>query len=351
MSAVLYPTYSPRLSQAQAILKEHALLLGIVGVHFLIALLLCWKYPAKYQQSLQLPNYLLTLALGVCFALCGFTLYVMVVKRPHQLVRYLRQELRRHLTSERVLFALPVLGMMPLFASSFTVIKAAVPLYQPFAWDARLAYADQVLHGGIQPWLLLQGVLGHPAVTAAINFVYHLWFFIMLGSIYWLAFALELKQLRMQFVLSFVASWILLGNVVALLFSSAGPCYYGHVVGGADPYAPLMSYLHSAAKDYPVWALSVQDMLWKEFSENSGTNALSIAAMPSMHVGTAVLLALMGWRLNRTAGILLTIFAVLIMLGSVHLGWHYALDGYVAALGAVLIWLAVGRLPQVRRLR
>jgi hypothetical protein len=67
-----------------------------------------------------------------------------------------------------------------------------------------------------------------------------------------------------------------------------------------------------------------------------------------MHVGSATLLALFGWRLNRAAGIALTIFAVLIMLGSVHLGWHYAIDGYVAALGTTLIWFITGRLRSLR---
>ena len=350
MSAILYPLATTRQHPIFAVLKEHSLLLSIVGAHFLAALVLCWKYPAKYQQSLQLPSYLLTLSLGICFALCGFTLYVMIFKRPDRLLHFLRQELKRHLTSHRLLYALPVLGMMPLFASSFTVLKAAIPLYQSFAWDARFMHIDQALHGGVLPWVLLQHVLGHPLITAFINFVYHLWFFIMLGAIYWLAFAMEVRRLRMQFVLSFVLSWILLGNVVAMLLSSAGPCYYAHVVGGPDPYAPLMSYLHGANHDWPIWALDVQDMLWKEFSAGSGTNALSISAMPSMHVGTAVLLALLGWRLNRLAGVLLTTFAALIMIGSVHLGWHYAVDGYVSGLGAILIWNLVGRLPQVRRL-
>jgi hypothetical protein len=38
------------------------------------------------------------------------------------------------------------------------------------------------------------------------------------------------------------------------------------------------------------------------------------------------------------------VFAVLILLGSVHLGWHYAVDGYAGALGAALLWHLVGRL-------
>jgi hypothetical protein len=332
----------------RAPLQEHAGLLSIVAVHFAVALALCWAYPEKYRHNLELSNYLLTLALGLCFAVCGYALYVMLFRRPARLVHYLRQQLAAYLTRERLLFAAPVLAMMPLFGASFTVIKAAVPLYQPFAWDTRLAAIDQWLHGGTAPWLWLQVLLDHPLLTGVVMFVYHLWFFIMLGTIYWLAFAMERRAVRLQFVLSFVISWILLGNLMAMLFSSAGPCYYGRVTGAADPYLPLMQYLRDAHQQVPVWSLKVQEMLWHEYTQQAGANALSISAMPSMHVATAVLIALLGWRLNRLAGIAATVFAAMIMVGSVHLGWHYAIDGYVGALGAWLVWLAVGCLPRVR---
>ena len=68
-----------------------------------------------------------------------------------------------------------------------------------------------------------------------------------------------------------------------------------------------------------------------------------ISAMPSMHVALATLFALVGWRTNRWVGIATTLFAVIIQIGSVHLGWHYAIDGYAGAVGMIVIWLLVGR--------
>jgi hypothetical protein len=61
-----------------------------------------------------------------------------------------------------------------------------------------------------------------------------------------------------------------------------------------------------------------------------------------MHVASAALLALLGWRLHVAAGVALTFFFVIILVGSIHLGWHYAVDGYVATLGAAAIWLLSG---------
>ena len=48
------------------------------------------------------------------------------------------------------------------------------------------------------------------------------------------------------------------------------------------------------------------------------------------------------------AGWLVAAYALVIQIGSVHLGWHYAIDGYVGAALALSIWLVAGAL--LRRL-
>jgi hypothetical protein len=158
--------------------------------------------------------------------------------------------------------------------------------------------------------------------------------------------------LRLQFLYSFVLCWILLGTVCAIVFSSAGPCYFGRVTGGEDRFAPLMAYLRDVAEQYSLIALMAQDYLWHGY-RHSGLDLFDgISAMPSMHVSMAMLFALLGWRVSRRLGALLTIFAAVIFVGSIELGWHYGLDGYVAALGTKLIWDITGwvlsRAPESR---
>ena len=58
------------------------------------------------------------------------------------------------------------------------------------------------------------------------------------------------------------------------------------------------------------------------------------------------LFALLGWRLHRAAGIGLTIFAALILVGSVHLAWHYAVDSYAGVLIGLLSWWIAGHLAR-----
>ena len=46
-------------------------------------------------------------------------------------------------------------------------------------------------------------------------------------------------------------------------------------------------------------------------------------------------------------------FAAIILVATVHLGWHYAIDGYAGILSAWLLWWACGRLvrwPIMQRL-
>lgn len=74
-----------------------------------------------------------------------------------------------------------------------------------------------------------------------------------------------------------------------------------------------------------------------------------MSAMPSLHVGMAILFALVGWAHHRLLGLALAVFAVLTLIGAVHLAWHYAVDGYVAALVVIVLWPLSGRLAAWQR--
>src|SRR5258708_7314746 len=89
----------------------------------------------------------------------------------------------------------------------------------------------------------------------------------------------------------YVISWrCFIGvNVLAVLFSSAGPCYYGYLYG-SDPYAAQMAYLRAASENCPIWSVHIQDLLWKSYAGGVAPN-FGISAMPSMHVVISTLMA------------------------------------------------------------
>jgi hypothetical protein len=349
-NVLVAPIQRVSLDHLRWIMREHALLIGLVAVYWLAALGVSSFYNLPNNLLPNLLGYAVPLLVPLALALCWHTISIMVFVRPERLTRYLIASLRESLTRERVLFALPVILLLPVFAAAFTFFKTAIPVIQPYTWDARLTEWDRLIHGGTHPWVLLQTFLGYPLITGAINLLYNLWFFVMYAILPLQAFALKDLRLRMQFLLSFVLTWILLGTVGAIWFSSMGPCYYPSFGQENGPYAPLMAYLRDAGEQVPVWALNVQQMLWDNYQNNKAGIGSGISAMPSMHVATSVLLALFGWRFSRQAGIALSLYAFVITIGSVHLGWHYALDGYVGALGAMVIWWLVGRFL-VRRKR
>jgi hypothetical protein len=59
-----------------------------------------------------------------------------------------------------------------------------------------------------------------------------------------------------------------------------------------------------------------------------------------------MLFVLVGWRIHRTLGIWLTVYAALVLLGSVHLAWHYAVDSYAGLVVGALSWWIAGRLVE-----
>ena len=86
-----------------------------------------------------------------------------------------------------------------------------------------------------------------------------------------------------------------------------------------------------------VGALEGQDLLWQGYTGGRPGSA-GISAFPSMHVATATLFALAARRLHPRLFPLGLAYWAVIMLGSVLLAWHYAVDGYV---GILLGWGAV----------
>ena len=296
--------------------------------------------------SLALYNksFLIVMLAAVMAFFLGHAVYSMVVVQPEALVRHILTDLKRtYLTPKRLLSGLTVVLLMPLFISAFTAFKSMIPLIQPFAWDPAFAAWDRALHGGIEPWRLLQPILGYPLVTSALNTVYHAWFFVMFAVVFWQAFSLSRPQLRMRFLLSYLLVWIVAGTAAATLLSSAGPVYYHLVEGREGGFAALLAYLKAADTQFPVLALEVQETLWQRYSDGGAAMGSGISAMPSLHVAMAFLFALLAWRVNRFLGACFYVFTGLILLGSVHLAWHYAVDGYLALVLTWGIWHLMGR--------
>jgi membrane-associated phospholipid phosphatase len=92
----------------------------------------------------------------------------------------------------------------------------------------------------------------------------------------------------------------------------------------------------------PLLARVNQRGLWQSAETGQWTAFGGISAMPSLHVAVAVLLAIVAWNCSWRIGLLATGYTVVIGIGSVVLGWHYAVDGYVGTALAACCWIAAG---------
>lgn len=245
----------------------------------------------------------------------------------------------------RLINALPVVVAMLLSGKAMLDIKMNIPAINPFSWDETFMRLDRQLHGGIDPWLLLQPLLGYAPISFLINIVYTLWLIVLFGTWVYAAFRPGFDDTRLQFLIAFIIAWLFGGCLLAAYFSSAGPVYYGLIGLSPDPFAPLLEYLRDTDATIPLWALDSQKLLWDGYTGQT-TPFLGISAFPSMHNATATLFALLAFRMHRTAGIAMTIFAGFILIGSVHLAWHYAVDSYAGILIGLLSWGIAGRLVQ-----
>jgi PAP2 superfamily len=249
---------------------------------------------------------------------------------------------RRYFNPYRLGTAVVASAAILLLLRTYSSWKPLIPLVRPYGeLDVGLMRLDRALHLGHDPWRLIQPLLGRPAVTLAVDLLYALWLPLNFAVVLWQASSTR-AAVRDRFLLSYALLWILLGTAAATAWSSVGPCYYGRIVAGPDVFAPLMSYLGEIHADRGLIALKIQENLWTYYLGREVLPLNGISAMPSMHVAGALLFALAGRRVSASVGWALGLYFVIVLVGSVHLGWHYAVDGYAGALAAWIIWWGVG---------
>lgn len=323
-------------------IRAHSLFFVVIALYVMAYALLVGLVPDMNASGL-----LLGVAALLLFSV-PFMLISLVMLRFYHIARHVKPErpipalgldLKTYLGNpQRMANGLPMFLLFVGFGHIFVEFKGSIYLLNGFKWDAAFAELDRLMHFGTQPWEWLQPLLGFPIITFLINVVYNMWFFVMWMSWIYFGFAEQGSVLRTRFFLTYFITWIVGGSAMAIWLSSAGPVYYGRVVGGADPFAGLMQYLHAANSVLPVWAVDLQEVLWQGHLSNGMLGEIS--AMPSMHNGTALLFMLAAYQVSRFWGRLMAVNALLILIGSVHLGWHYAVDGYVAWALCYAVWLA-----------
>ena len=232
----------------------------------------------------------------------------------------------RYLQPIALLDLFRVLVGLKLALAAYCNIKQAIPRINPALYDDQLLALDQVVHLGVNPNLTSIAHLGW--ATRAIDIAYVLWYPLKLAVIAGFAISGD-RLLRTRFFLAYFCMWIF-GGLTAVLIPSLGPIYT-HPEWFASQEMP--------------WARIIQEMLWRGYQQLMQSPELfharvyeGIAAFPSLHVGLVALFALFIRRVSRPAGSAMWVYVGIMQIGSVHLGWHYAVDGYAGILLAYLLY-------------
>ena len=231
--------------------------------------------------------------------------------------------------------------------ASFNAFKQMILPAAGFRFDSLFTEIDRALFLGTDPWRISHKLFASPDATWWIDSAYHGWFAPMsLGLMLCAWVGRSSYRLRTQYLLSYITIWIGIGSALAFLLPATGPCFLAQMVGPSPAFDGLLDRLASdqAALGTPLSALKNQAGLLLGHGSDRLMIGGGISAMPSVHNGLSVLFALAAFRVNRAAGWAMAGYAVLIWIGSIHLGWHYAIDGLAAALLTWGIWVVCGRI-------
>ena len=237
----------------------------------------------------------------------------------------------------------PMLAVAIVLLPYFSKMKAAIPLFNDYTWDNAFVAWDRAIFFGNDAWEVLQPVLGFPVVTAFLALLYQLWFLLLYPGVMFFAFAKMDHTVRRQFFLTYVLSWTLVGGLMATLLAAVGPCFVGPMLG--DPrFDDQMAYLNAANEVVPVMTLEVQGMLLEWFAKAENGLGSGITAMPSMHCAIAFLYWIAVRRISARWGAFFGVFFFITWISSVHLAYHYAVDGLVSLIAVAAIWAASQRI-------
>ena len=236
----------------------------------------------------------------------------------------------------RSLYLLLPAVIFPLFLSSFTAVKTAIPLLVGYSWDPFWAEADRMIFGD-DAWRIAHHWLGAWA-TFPLEWSY---------SVAWglaLVFVMALVPLNAslkftsKFYSAMMATWLIAGVALAYLFSAAGPVF-AHLASSSESvqFADLRRALQSSLAPHSPIRLT-QQYLASALHSRVAAKGGGISAMPSMHLGVASIYVL-GAR-NTRWFIPAIAFWLIIFISSAYFGYHYWIDGLVAAAVAWASWRA-----------
>ncbi|MDX8527137.1 phosphatase PAP2 family protein [Mesorhizobium sp. MSK_1335] len=283
-------------------------------------------WPRAYYQIAQ--HYLSLFMIWGLLSVFVVIIPAAVINSPRSPIGFLVISLRSNGLRASIVLTVFILSL-----AAFTTYKVNIPAIVPFYSDKALADIGEFLHGRAA-WRIAHA-FDSDALALLVAATYSkIWFLEWFGMV--LLAALNANQLlHLRYLVALACVTMVVGTLMAALFSSVGPIFYDEFLGGAR-YADLLEVLRQ--HPYNEHVLQYSDYLLRNYKASNPALGSGISAMPSMHVAVATLNAFYLTRLNRWLGLAGWAFAIFILFGSIYTGWHYSVDGYISMLVVAVTW-------------
>ena len=233
--------------------------------------------------------------------------------------------------------------ILPLLLTAFTTSKITIPHVFGFSWDAYFALLDRSFLGE-DAWQLSHSILAKSPTFYLEWFYVVLWSLAMFFSPFLVFLISKSAAKRDQFLMAYCLSWLFCGVILASFLASAGPVFT-HLVDPnlAHHFQPLLVSLKEKLSEESTVLLS-QKYLEMNFYQGKITKGGGISAMPSMHMTLSFLYVFFFYKTRYFW--LSLVFLFLTFLGSVHFGYHYAIEAPVSFVMVFLFWKIASPVPQ-----
>jgi hypothetical protein len=212
----------------------------------------------------------------------------------------------------------------------FVNLKQFIPALNERLYDSPLWRLDAWLHFGVDPAVTATELAARCGVLPWLDRAYLLFYPAQVAVPLLFLVAKPLRPLRGRFFFAFCLLWMT-GGLMYVVWPTLGPVYYR-----ASRFVWL---------DQAPYAQYLQDLLMKDYVRFRADPSYytvklyqGVAALPSLHVGVLALFAIAAgcWW---TLAVVLWLLTAVTFIGSLALGWHYAIDGYAGVLLAALAWV------------
>jgi len=178
-----------------------------------------------------------------------------------------------------------------LLMTNFMSVKTLIPEIIPFYLDEAAYKIDRILFLGRDPWTLFSWMYDFPSIIVGIDRIYTAWIGLIVGIwIYCFTSRSMPSNHRYQYIISSILLWLIAGNIMAILLSSAGPIYFDYFTG-SNVYQPLKLSLAAIHETHSLGAYDYSEKLLMMY-ENKETRFAGISALPSMHCASSFMILL-----------------------------------------------------------